>query len=101
MFPILTRGRRVDNWGGRRVMLLRKEAAPSQHASYAMIKRLSLAFICPVVICVSGCGTLAAKADTMFSDDSELIQGFKAIKGTGATTGISREAREIERSLSR
>lgn len=66
-----------------------------------MIKRFSLASVCLVIIWFSGCATVDSEADTTFGGDSELIEGFKALKGTDATTGISREARAIEKSLSR
>lgn len=52
-----------------------------------------------LLIAHGGCATLGAGDPDEVRDGSEFLEGLKALKGTGRTTGVSREAREIESHL--
>ncbi|MDA1052821.1 MAG: hypothetical protein O3C40_20395 [Planctomycetota bacterium] len=68
-----------------------------------MTKRAFIAAICLLAASLgaslSGCATVDSKSDAAAVDDPEWLQNLKALKGTGPSAGISREARDIESSL--
>ncbi|MCA9123845.1 MAG: hypothetical protein H6822_14920 [Planctomycetaceae bacterium] len=58
-----------------------------------------------LVTCFSGCALIGSKHDKSHEHDEsidnepEWLTNLKSLKGTGASTGVSPEARDIERSL--
>ncbi|MBC8352061.1 MAG: hypothetical protein H8E66_08725 [Planctomycetes bacterium] len=64
-----------------------------------MRKPVLVAAICLLVASLSGCAVFNSKAGADTDVEPEWIENLKSLKGTGASTGASREAREIEKSL--
>jgi hypothetical protein len=64
-----------------------------------MVVRAVVTGFCLCVISISGCAAFDSKVEALSENNRELLDNVKSIKGTGATTGLSREAREIENSL--
>lgn len=64
-----------------------------------MNTRFSIAAVCLLATCLSGCAALGSKSDASTEDEPEWLANLKALKGTDGSAGFSREAREIERSL--
>ena len=64
-----------------------------------MTKRILIAAVCLLMTCLSGCATVGSKTDAEQADDPEWLEDLRSLDGTRATLGVSREAREIEKSL--
>jgi uncharacterized protein YceK len=64
-----------------------------------MTIRFSIAAVFLLATCLSGCATVGSKSDAPTDGDPEWLANLKALKGTGESTGVSREARDIEKSL--
>lgn len=66
------------------------------------MKLPKLRLVALVAICLTpcvGCTSLWPKPDPAAASRSEWFEDFKALKGTGAYSGMSSQAREIENSL--
>lgn len=66
------------------------------------MKVATLSPILPIAIALllcSGCAALHPQSDASTATREELFESLEALKGTGPTTGISSQAREIEKSL--
>jgi len=64
-----------------------------------MTKRILITAVCLFAISLSGCAMVGSKTDAESDGDPEWLQNLKALKGTGESTGVSPEARDIEQSL--
>ena len=64
-----------------------------------MTTRFSFAAVCLLVACLSGCAAFGSKSDASTDSEPEWLTNLKSLKGTGEATGVSREARDIEKSL--
>jgi hypothetical protein len=64
-----------------------------------MTTRFSFAATCLLIACLSGCSAFGSKSGASIDGEPEWLTNLKSLKGTGASTGMSPEARDIERSL--
>ena len=64
-----------------------------------MIERIRIAAMCFLIASLSGCATVGSKTDTEQASDPEWREDLRSLDGTGATLGMSSEAREIEKRL--
>ncbi len=64
-----------------------------------MIKRILMIAICLFLATHLGCATFATKAKAKNDGDPEWLEDLKAAGGVGGIFGMSREARDIEKSL--
>ena len=64
-----------------------------------MTKQTLITAVCLFAISLSGCALVGSKTDAESDGDPMWLQNLKALKGTGASTGVSPEARDIEKSL--
>ena len=64
-----------------------------------MVKRAAIAAALLLMINLAGCATVAPNADAPNAGEPEWLEDLKALKGTGTSIGVSREARAIESSL--
>ena len=64
-----------------------------------MTKRALIVTACLLATSLSGCAAFGWKSDGEKDDRPEWLTNLKALEGSGGSTGISREARAIEKSL--
>ncbi|MEX0818349.1 MAG: hypothetical protein WD070_02115 [Pirellulaceae bacterium] len=63
------------------------------------MKRISIVAVCLLLASLAGCKAIGSKSKASSDGDPEWLENLRSLKGTGDTVGVSREARDIERSL--